>query len=184
MSTVSNVSSPSEAPRPKAPIKVPAEFAHAALQKLVRIGTTHGSVDGEQLRVALVQAEISPKRMKVVLRSLEQQGIHVMLDSATAHRVVAATKARVSANASAAKKTAAKKTAAKITAAKKKTETHVPTVKTAAAKAPAAKSAVVKAAPAKTAAAKAAAAKSAAKAAPAKAPAAKSAAAKLSLIHI
>jgi RNA polymerase primary sigma factor len=178
VSTVSNVSSPSEAPRPKAPIKVPAEFAHAALQKLVRIGTTHGSVDSEQLRVALVQAEISPKRMKVVLRSLEQQGIHVMLDSATAHRVVAATKARVSANASAAKNTAAKKTAAKITAAKKKTETHVPTVKTAVAKAPAAKSAVVKAAPAKTAAAKAAAAKSAAKAAPAKAPAVKSAAAK------
>jgi RNA polymerase primary sigma factor len=157
---------------------VPAEFAHAALQKLVRIGTTHGSVDSEQLRVALVQAEISPKRMKVVLHSLEQQGIHVMLDSATAHRVVAATKARVSANASAAKKTAAKKTAAKITAAKKKTETHVPTVKTAVAKAPAAKSAVVKAAPAKTAAAKAAAAKSAAKAAPAKTAAAKAAAAK------
>jgi len=62
---------------------VPAEFAHPALQELVRIGKTHGSVDSEQLRVALVQAEISPKRMKVVLRSLDHQGIHVTLDAAT-----------------------------------------------------------------------------------------------------
>ena len=191
MSTVSKASAPSEVPRPKAPIKVPAEFAHAALQKLVRIGTTHGSVDSEQLRVALMQAEISPKRMKVVLRSLEQQGIRVMLDSATAHRAVAATKARASTNASAAKKTEAKKAVAK------KTETHVPTAKTAAAKAPTAKGAAakvpaakvpaVKSAAAKTAsakavvtkaAAKAPAAKSAAKAAVAKAPASKSAVAK------
>ncbi len=180
-----------------APIKVPAEFAHAALQKLVRIGTTYGSVNSEQLRVALLQAEISPKRMKVVLRSLEQQGIHVTLDSATAHRAVAATKARASANASAAKKTAAKKTAAKKTAAKK-TETHVPTAKTAAAKAsgvksaakasavktpaaktPAVKRAAVKAAPAKPAVAKTPAVKKAAvKAAPAKPSAAKAAPAK------
>ena len=178
MSTVSKASAPSEAPRPKAPIKVPAEFAHAALQKLVRIGTTHGSVDSEQLRVALVQAEISPKRMKVVLRSLEQQGIHVTLDSVTAHRAVAATKTRVSASTPAAKKTAAKKAAAK------KTETRVPTAKTAAVKAPASKSAAAKAASAKTAAAKAAAAKApatksaAAKTAAAKAPAAKAPAAR------
>ncbi|HEY8654446.1 MAG TPA: RNA polymerase sigma factor [Dermatophilaceae bacterium] len=157
---------------------MPAEFAHAALQKLVRIGTTHGSVDSEQLRVALVQAEISPKRMKVVLRSLEQQGIHVTLDSVTAHRAVAATKTRVSASTPAAKKTAAKKAAAK------KTETRVPTAKTAAVKAPASKSAAAKAASAKTAAAKAAAAKApatksaAAKTAAAKAPAAKSTATK------
>jgi RNA polymerase primary sigma factor len=177
VSTVSKASAPSEAPRPKAPIKVPAEFAHAALQKLVRIGTTHGSVDSEQLRVALVQAEISPKRMKVVLRSLEQQGIHVTLDSVTAHRAVAATKARASANASAAKKTAAKKTAAK------KTETHVPTAKTAAAKASGVKSAAkapaVKSAAAKTSAAKTPAVKSAAvKAAPAKTAVAKTPAVK------
>jgi len=157
---------------------VPAEFAHAALQKLVRIGTTHGSVDSEQLRVALVQAEISPKRMKVVLRSLEQQGIHVTLDSVTAHRAVAATKTRVAANTPAAKKAAAKKSVAK------KTETHMPTAKTAAAKAPAAKRAAAKAEPAKIAAAKAPAAKRAAakaepaKIAAAKAPASKRAAAK------
>jgi len=152
---------------------VPAEFAHAALQKLVRIGTTHGSVDSEQLRVALVQAEISPKRMKVVLRSLEQQGIHVTLDSVTAHRAVAATKTRVAANTPAAKKAAAKKSVAK------KTETHMPTAKTAAAKAPAAKRAAAKAEPAKIAAAKAPASKrAAAKAEPAKTSAAKGAVAK------
>ena len=169
MSTVSKASAPSEVPRPKAPIKVPAEFAHAALQKLVRIGTTHGSVDSEQLRVALMQAEISPKRMKVVLRSLEQQGIRVMLDSATAHRAVAATKARASTNASAAKKTGAKKAVAK------KTETHVPTAKTAAAKAPTAKGAAAKVPAAKSAAAKTASAKAVVTKAAAKAPAAKSA---------
>jgi len=88
---------------------VPAEFAHPALQDLVRIGKTQGSVDSEQLRVALVQAEISPKRMKAVLRSLDRQGIHVILDSATARRAVAATASRATATASATKRTAAKK---------------------------------------------------------------------------
>jgi RNA polymerase primary sigma factor len=98
---------------------VPAEFSHPALQELVRIGTTHGSVDSEQLRDALVQAEISPRRMKAVLRSLDHQGIHVTLDEATAHRAVAATSSRATATASATKRAAAKKTAAKKPAAKK-----------------------------------------------------------------
>ena len=158
MSTVSNVSSLSvEVP----PAKVPVEFGHPALQELVRIGTTYGSVDSEQLRVAFVQAEISPKRMKVVLRSLDQQGIHVTLDVATANRAVAATSARASATASATKKTAAKKTAAKPAAKKtaakpaaKKTAAK-PTAKPAEAKATPAKTATVKATPAKTGTAKA-----------------------------
>ena len=106
MSTVSSVSSLSEI---VPPTKVPAEFAHPALQELVRIGTTHGSVDSEQLRSALVEAEISPRRMKVVLRSLENQGIHVTLDTATAHRAVAATSARSAATATATKRSAAKR---------------------------------------------------------------------------
>ena len=54
MSTVSSVS-PTSAMVP--PTKVPAEFAHPALQELVRIGKAHGSVDSEQLRSALVEAE-------------------------------------------------------------------------------------------------------------------------------
>jgi RNA polymerase primary sigma factor len=97
---------------------VPAEFAHPALQELVRIGQTHGSVDSEQLRVALVEAEISPKRMKVVLRSLDHQGIHVTLDAATAHRAVAATTSRATATTSASKKAAAKKAKAAAKTAK------------------------------------------------------------------
>jgi RNA polymerase primary sigma factor len=102
---------------------VPAEFAHPALQELVRIGKTNGSVDSEQLRVALVQAEISPKRMKVVLRSLDHQGIHVTLDTATAHRAVAATTARSTATASATKRTAAKKAKASARPSAKTSET-------------------------------------------------------------
>jgi RNA polymerase primary sigma factor len=116
---------------------VPAEFAHPALQELVRIGTTHGSVDSEQLRFALVQAEVSPKRMKVVLRSLDRQGIHVTLDSATAHRAVAATAARSTSTASATKGTAAKK-------AKAAVKSPAKTATTAAAKKTAAKKTAVK----------------------------------------
>jgi RNA polymerase primary sigma factor len=120
VSTVSSVSSLSAI---VPPTKVPAEFAHPALRELVRIGKIHGSVDSEQLRVALVEAEISPKRMKVVLRSLDHQGIHVTLDAATAHRAVAATTTRPTATATATKRTAADKakTAAKPVAKTTKT---------------------------------------------------------------
>jgi len=129
---------------------VPAEFAHPALQELVRVGTTHGSVDSQQLRVALEAAEITPKRMKAVLRSLDQQGIHVMLDEATAHRAVAAGSSRGTATSSATRKTVAAakaKTAAKPVAKATKT------------------AAATKAAATKTAATKTAATKTAAKAA-------------------
>ncbi|SES48794.1 RNA polymerase, sigma 70 subunit, RpoD [Pedococcus cremeus] len=92
---------------------LPKEFAHSALQNLLLLGRTNGSVDSEQLRVALVEAEVEPKRMKTVLRSLEEQGISITLDAATATRAVAATSsARRTASAST-KKTAAKKTATK-----------------------------------------------------------------------
>ncbi|MDQ1537230.1 MAG: polymerase primary sigma factor, partial [Actinomycetota bacterium] len=60
----------------------------------MRIGTTHGSIDSRQLRDALVEAEISPKRMKAVIRSLDNQGIQVAMDEATAHRAIAATATR------------------------------------------------------------------------------------------
>ena len=107
MSPVSDNASESPA-RP-----LPKEFAHSALQNLLLLGRTNGSVDSEQLRVALVEAEVEPKRMKTVLRSLEEQGISITLDAATATRAVAATSsARRTASAST-KKTAAKKTATK-----------------------------------------------------------------------
>jgi len=134
VSTVSSVSSLSAI---VPPTKVPAEFAHPALQELVRIGKIRGSVDSEQLRVALVQAEISPRRMKVVLRSLDHQGIHVTLDADTAHRAVAATASRSTATASATKRTAANKAKAAVkpvaktakTAAVKKTTAKKTTAK-------------------------------------------------------
>ena len=76
MSLVSHVPpTPSAADRPAKAL--PAEFSHPALQELMRVGASHGSVDSQQLRTALVAAEITPKRMKAVLRSLEEQGIHV-----------------------------------------------------------------------------------------------------------
>jgi RNA polymerase primary sigma factor len=172
------------------PAKVPAEFAHPAIQELVRIGTINGSVDSEQLRVALVQAEITPKRMKVVLRSLNRQGIHVTLDTATAHRAVAATTGRSTATASAAKKTVAKKGVAKKsmaaeTSVKPAAKAKAAPVKAAPVKAGAGKPATAKAATAKAgtaktgtaATAKAAVKTSAAKAAPVKTSAGKAAAA-------
>lgn len=91
---------------------LPQEFSHPALQELVRLGSTHGSVDSEQLRTALVGAEVPQKRMKAVLRSLEEQGITVTLDPATASRAVAATSStRRTTSATTKKAAAATKTA-------------------------------------------------------------------------
>ncbi|MDF2092492.1 RNA polymerase sigma factor [Knoellia sp. 3-2P3] len=169
---------------------LPKEFAHPALQNLVLLGSTNGSVDSEQLRTALVDAEVEPKRMKAVLRSLEEQGISITLDTATATRAVAATSsARRTASAStkkaAVKKTAAKKTASADeakTATKKaaaKTVSKTATAKTASAtaEAPAAKKAAAKKA-STTAEASAAAAAPAKKAATKKAASKKAAASK------
>ena len=130
---MSPVSKKAASPAPS----LPPEFSHPALQKLLKQGRTNGSVDSGQLRDALEGAEIAPKRMKAVLRSLDEQGIHVTLDSTTASRAVAATSTR--------KKTAtapAKKTAAKTTAPAAKTATKT------AAKAAAPKAAAAKAEPA------------------------------------
>ena len=130
---MSPVSKKAASPAPS----LPPEFSHPALQKLLKQGRTNGSVDSAQLRDALEGAEIAPKRMKAVLRSLDEQGIHVTLDSTTASRAVAATSTR--------KKTAtapAKKAAAKTTAPAAKTATNT------AAKAAAPKAAAAKAEPA------------------------------------
>nr|WP_270889606.1 RNA polymerase sigma factor [Pedococcus sp. 5OH_020] len=80
---------------------LPTEFSHPALQRLLKQGHTSGSVDSEQLRAALQGAEVAPKRMKAVLRSLDEQGIHVTLDTTTATRAVAATATRKTTTASA-----------------------------------------------------------------------------------
>ena len=98
------------------PKALPQEFSHPALQQLLASGTTHGSVDGHQLRVAIEDAQITPTRMKVVLRALDEHGITVTLDEESARRAVATTTAKRTTTAvakKAATKTAAKKTAAK-----------------------------------------------------------------------
>jgi len=133
---------PSAADRPAKAL--PAEFSHPALQELMRVGASLGSVDSRQLKTALVEAEITPKRMKAVLRSLEEQGIHVTLDTETAHRAVAATSARRTTTASATKKTTAKKSTGAGTKPAAKTATATTTRTAAAAAAAPAKKAAAK----------------------------------------
>jgi RNA polymerase primary sigma factor len=82
------------------------------LQTLIRQGRTNGTVDSAQLRTALVAAEVPAKRMKTVLRSLEEQGITVTLDEATASRAVAATATRKKTATATAKKAPMKKSTA------------------------------------------------------------------------
>lgn len=158
---MSPVSKKAASPAPS----LPQEFSHPALQKLLKQGRTNGSVDSAQLRDALEGAEIAPKRMKAVLRSLDEQGIHVTLDSATASRAVAATSTRKKTATAPAKKAAPKTAAATKTATKveAKAEEKAP------AKATAAKTATkaAKAAPAKATTTKKAAAAAAGESAPA-----------------
>jgi RNA polymerase primary sigma factor len=148
----------------------------------VRISSANGSVNSEQLRVALVQAEIKPKRISVVLCSLDLQGIQVTPRTATGYRAVAAaapraivtkktTTKKAAVKATTVKATAAKATAAKANAAPVKTPIAKPTsVKSAAARTAAARTATAKTGAAKTASVTAAAARTAgAKAAGAKA---------------
>ena len=95
---------------------LPKEFAHPSLQKLLASGTTRGSVDGPQLRAAIEEAQIAPARMKVVLRTLEDQGISVTIEDEVARRSLATTTAKRTTTAATKKavgKPAAKKAAAK-----------------------------------------------------------------------
>ena len=47
-----------------APAKLPAEFTHPALESLLQLGMTRGSVDSTELKTALVAAELTPARQK------------------------------------------------------------------------------------------------------------------------
>ena len=85
---VSHVSSSSRS----ADRALPTEFSHPQLQKLIARGATMGSVSGADVREALEVAQVSPRRMKAVLRAIEDQGITVSLDAPS--RAVAATAKR------------------------------------------------------------------------------------------
>ncbi len=156
------------------PTSLPKEFSHPALKKLLAAGSTRGSVDGQQLRSAIEEANITPARMKVVLRTLDAQGITVTLEQETGRRAAAATATKrttTTATKKAAGTSATKKAAVKPTAAKKASATETAAAKKATQAETAAKSTAAKTT------AKATAAKPTAKATAAK-PTAKAPAAK------
>jgi RNA polymerase primary sigma factor len=74
---------------------LPREFEHPALQDLVRVGRTNGSVDAAALRSACEAAQVEDaRRLKAVVRGLANAGITVSEPTAAAPRVAAATTAK------------------------------------------------------------------------------------------
>ncbi|HYN28796.1 MAG TPA: RNA polymerase sigma factor [Dermatophilaceae bacterium] len=162
---------------------LPPEFAHPALQDLVRAGHTRGAVTGEQVAEAVRAAGLRANRARTVLGALADQGIEVAVTDAQATAVAAAS-ARggtvTAATGAAPKRSTTTKAAAAKAATAKTAEATKGSARTATAKAekPAtAKSATAKKATAKTATAKTA-KPAAAKTATAKTAAATTAAAK------
>ncbi|HET8615578.1 MAG TPA: sigma-70 family RNA polymerase sigma factor, partial [Actinomycetales bacterium] len=69
---------------------LPAEFSHPAVQALLRQGSTRGYVQSENVRAALEEAQVPPRRMKAVLRALDEQGVEVRVEEPAGKRAVAA----------------------------------------------------------------------------------------------
>ncbi|MGZ4625575.1 MAG: RNA polymerase sigma factor, partial [Kineosporiaceae bacterium] len=81
---------------------LPSEFAHPALQDLLRLGATRGSVEAAVVRAACEQADVPMPRVKAVLRALDDAGITIDVPAgAGSRRAVPATTSRSSASASA-----------------------------------------------------------------------------------
>ncbi|MBT0769225.1 RNA polymerase sigma factor [Kineosporia sp. J2-2] len=80
------------------PRPLPPEFGHPALQELLRLGSSRGSVDAAAVRVACEEAAVPMARMRPVLRALDDAGvvIEVPQEAKTSRRAVAATASRVS----------------------------------------------------------------------------------------
>ncbi|WP_331282974.1 RNA polymerase sigma factor [Kineosporia mesophila] len=136
------------------PRPLPPEFGHPALQELLRLGATRGSVDAAAVRVACEEAAVPMARMRPVLRALDDAGvvIEVPQEAKSSRRAVAATASRVTA--------ATAKTPARVQpAVVKTTTTTTATVGSAEGGADAAAPAAKPAKPAKKAAAKKATAK-------------------------
>ncbi len=130
--------------RSQSAASLPAEFTHPALQGLLRRGRTNGVVDAASVRHALEDADLPLRRMKAVLRALDEQGIAVQVEEAPGRAVAATATKRAAATA----KTAAKKTTAKKAAAKKAAPAAPAADETAPAKSTTKKAAAKKAAPA------------------------------------
>jgi RNA polymerase primary sigma factor len=75
--------------RSQSAASLPAEFTHPALRDLLRRGGANGVVDAESVRLALEEADLPHRRMKVVLRTLDEQGISVRLQEADGRAVPA-----------------------------------------------------------------------------------------------
>ena len=71
---------------------LPREFEHPALQELVRLGHTHGTLDGATLRHACEEAAVAPARLRKVLRGLADVGITVTEPAPRAAVAAAATR--------------------------------------------------------------------------------------------
>jgi RNA polymerase primary sigma factor len=95
---------------------LPPEFNHPALQELLRIGATRGSVGAAAVRTACEDAAVPMERTRKVLRALDEAGITIEVpQDAAAKRAVAAAAPRVT---STAKTATATKTATKAPAKK------------------------------------------------------------------
>jgi RNA polymerase primary sigma factor len=82
------------------------------MQELLRQGSTRGSVDAEAVRSACETAEVPMKRMKAILRTLDEAGVTVEVTAETSTRAVPASTTRgTSTSASAAKRTTRKRKA-------------------------------------------------------------------------
>jgi len=136
---------------------LPPEFSHPALQDLLRLGTTRGSVDAQAVRAACEHADVPMPRMKAVLRALDDAGVSVEVPAPPAtRRAVAAASSRSSASTSASATAAGPASGAAIASPTKTAKPRPPAkkaVKKAADGVPAAgEAAPVKAAPVKAAA--------------------------------
>ncbi len=89
---------------------LPSEFAHPALQELLRLGATRGSVEAAAVRTACEEAQVPMPRMKAVLRVLDDAGITIDVAAGpAARRAVAATTSRSSASTAATEEKPARK---------------------------------------------------------------------------
>nr|WP_277628296.1 RNA polymerase sigma factor [Arsenicicoccus dermatophilus] len=126
---------------------MPPEFAHPALQALLEIGASKGSIDSQQLGAALSEVALEPRRMKAVLRAIDAAGITVTLDPDHARAVAATTGARsTSTRKAAAKKSSARKSATKAAPGADTTDESAPATRTTTRKAPAKKATTTRAA--------------------------------------
>ena len=106
--------------------ELPSEFTHPALKQLLAVGRTRGSVSGDDVRAAIETAGVPIRRMKAVLRALEDHGVSV--DVRPARAVAASARTVKTAKATAPAATAPTAELPKRPAAKRTTRSTAATV--------------------------------------------------------